>query len=85
MNTKTKSQPAKVANMDSDFHLENAMTELEGLVQQMESGQLSLNESLHAYQQGTHLLQQCQLALANIEQKIQIIDQSNNLKSFVDE
>ena len=53
---------------------EDALAELESIVQGMESGKLSLEESLAAYQRGAALLKHCQGALAAAEQKIQVLE-----------
>jgi exodeoxyribonuclease VII small subunit len=53
---------------------EAALAELETLVQGMETGRLSLEESLAAYQRGAALLKHCQSALAVAEQKIQVLE-----------
>lgn len=53
---------------------EAALTELESIVQDMESGKLSLEDSLAAYQRGTELLKYCQGALTAAEQKIQMLE-----------
>ncbi|MEZ5615134.1 MAG: exodeoxyribonuclease VII small subunit [Rhodocyclaceae bacterium] len=53
---------------------EAALAELETLVQGMETGRLSLEESLAAYQRGAALLKHCQSALAAAEQKIQVLE-----------
>ena len=53
---------------------EAALAELESIVQGMETGKLSLEESLAAYQRGAILLKHCQGALAAAEQKIQVLE-----------
>jgi exodeoxyribonuclease VII small subunit len=53
---------------------EAALAELESIVQGMESGKLSLEESLAAYQRGAVLLKHCQGALAAAERKIQVLE-----------
>lgn len=53
---------------------EAALAELESIVQNMESGKLSLEESLAAYQRGAALLKHCQAALSAAEQKIQVLE-----------
>lgn len=53
---------------------EAALAELESIVQGMEAGKLSLEESLAAYQRGAVLLRQCQGALAAAEQKIHVLE-----------
>lgn len=53
---------------------EAALQELERLVQTLESGGASLEDSLKAYERGTVLLKHCQETLAQAEQKIRILD-----------
>lgn len=60
---------------------EEALAELESIVQDMESGKLSLEESLTAYQRGAELLKYCQGALAAAEQKIQVLE-AGELREF---
>ncbi len=60
---------------------ETAMTELERIVADMESGQLPLQQSLAAYQRGAELLQFCQQALAAAQQQVQVLE-NGVLKPF---
>jgi exodeoxyribonuclease VII small subunit len=53
---------------------ESALTELETIVSQMESGQLPLEETLSAYKRGAELLQYCQHALAEAQQQVLILE-----------
>ena len=53
---------------------ETAMAELERIVADMESGQLSLEQSLAAYQRGTELLQFCHSTLTAAQQQVQILE-----------
>lgn len=53
---------------------EAALAELESLVQGMEAGKLSLDDSLAAYQRGAALLRYCQDALATAERRIQVLE-----------
>ena len=55
-------------------NFETALTELESLVQTMETGRLALEDSLSAYQRGMQLLKYCQEALQTAEQKIQVLE-----------
>ena len=52
---------------------EQSLSELEALVERMESGDLSLEESLGAFEQGIALTRNCQQALQAAEQKIEIL------------
>jgi exodeoxyribonuclease VII small subunit len=62
---------------------EAALAELEAIVQGMEAGKLSLEESLAAYQRGAVLLKYCQNALAVAEQKIRVLE-AGELRDFED-
>ncbi len=53
---------------------ESAIAELETIVREMDSGQLSLDDSLAAYERGTVLLKYCQEALGAAERKLQILE-----------
>ena len=52
---------------------EHSLAELQALVERLESGELSLEDSLTAFEQGIGLTRECQAALAQAEQKVQII------------
>jgi len=52
---------------------EEALTELESLVETLEHGELSLEESLKTFERGVKLTRTCQDALKQAEQKIQIL------------
>lgn len=56
---------------------EAAMKELEGIVEGMEAGDLSLEESLQQFERGIELTRTCQQALAAAEQKVQILVERN--------
>jgi len=61
---------------------ELAVSELEAIVAQMESGQLPLEQSLSAYKRGAELLQYCQSTLAEVEQQIRILNEANVLQPY---
>lgn len=64
------------------------MEELEKLVEQMEQGDISLEESLKAFERGIKLTRTCQQALQDAEQKVQILLEKNgqqSLEPFTDE
>jgi exodeoxyribonuclease VII small subunit len=60
---------------------ESALSELEGIVAAMESGQMPLQDALDAYKRGVTLLRQCQDTLTAAEQQIRILD-ANGLRDF---
>jgi exodeoxyribonuclease VII small subunit len=55
------------------FDFERALKELEELVGRMERGDLSLEESLKAFERGIELTRTCQQALKEAEQKVEIL------------
>lgn len=82
--TTSKSKPASTtkASTEQPQNFEHAFAELENIVGQMESGQMTLEDSLAAFQRGNTLLQFCQSALANVEQQVQILNARNQLVPF---
>jgi exodeoxyribonuclease VII small subunit len=52
---------------------ERAMAELEQLVEQLEKGDLPLEESLAAFERGVALTRSCQTALRQAEQKVELL------------
>lgn len=52
---------------------EQSLAELEALVETMEAGELSLEQSLTAFEKGMQLSRNCQRALAEAEQKVSIL------------
>ena len=58
---------------DPPLSFEAALSELETLVERMESGELSLEDSLKSIEQGVALTRTCQQALAEAEQKVEIL------------
>ena len=53
---------------------EEAVSRLESLIREMESGELPLDASLAAYQQGTELIRFCQAKLADAEQQLSVLE-----------
>ncbi len=53
--------------------LEKAMGELEEIVEQLETGELTLDKSLQQFEKGVQLGRDCQKALTEAEQKVQIL------------
>lgn len=61
----------------SSFDFEAALAELNTLVEQMEQGGLSLEQSLACFEKGIALTRGCQQALSTAEQKVQILIEKN--------
>ncbi|AXI84006.1 exodeoxyribonuclease VII small subunit [Xylella taiwanensis] len=52
---------------------EQSLQELEQLVQKMETGELSLEQSLGAYERGIGLYRECQQALEQAELRVRLL------------
>ena len=57
----------------SDLSFEQALSELEALVESLEKGELSLEQSLQSFERGVTLTRSCQQALKDAEQKVSIL------------
>lgn len=53
------------------FDFEQTLAELERVVSAMEAGNMPLEESLKAFEQGVRLTRECQQALREAEQKVE--------------
>jgi exodeoxyribonuclease VII small subunit len=61
------------------------MAELEELVAQMEDGDLTLDDSLKAFERGVMLTRQCQQALNRAELRVQTLTDANTLEDLTQE
>lgn len=64
---------------EGELDLEGALEKLELLVESLEKGDLSLEESLKAFESGIKLTRQCQETLAAAEQKVQLLIEQNGV------
>ena len=53
--------------------LEKSLAELEEIVEQLESGDLPLEKSLKQFERGVRLSRECQSALKEAEQRVQVL------------
>ena len=77
-----------MAKKDEKFDFEKALKELEKLVENMEEGDMSLEDSMKQFERGVALTRSCQKALADAEQKVQILLQNagkDELVAFKDD
>ncbi|BDZ73055.1 MULTISPECIES: exodeoxyribonuclease VII small subunit [Methylophaga] len=63
---------------------EAAVKELEALVERLEDGDISLEESLKLYERGVLLTRDCQESLQAAEQKVQMLLQQSGQSNMVD-
>jgi exodeoxyribonuclease VII small subunit len=85
MSKQTKSPAETQIEEAEPVNFEKAMAELEQLVTQMEDGDLSLNDSLQAFERGIKLTRQCQHALSQAELKVKTLTASNTLEELAEE
>ena len=67
--------------MVEKFDFNKGLSELEDIVKTMESGDLSLEDSLKYFEQGVALTRQCQTALSEAEQKIALLSADDGYQS----
>ncbi|ACV25905.1 exodeoxyribonuclease VII small subunit [Kangiella koreensis] len=65
-----KNAPAKKT---TSANFENQLQELESIVEQLEGGELPLDDALKVFEKGVKLSRQCQKLLAEAEQKVTIL------------
>jgi exodeoxyribonuclease VII small subunit len=77
-----------MARKKSATLFEDSLKNLEEIVEQLEQGDISLEESLKSFEEGVKLTRICQTALQEAEQKVQILLDKNGqqtLEPFTDE
>ncbi len=58
---------------EAGMTFEEALSRLEEIVRQLESGELTLDETVRLYEEGQRLLAFCQRKLADAEKRIKVI------------
>ncbi|NNC77140.1 MAG: exodeoxyribonuclease VII small subunit [Woeseiaceae bacterium] len=56
-----------------DIDLEKSLAQLEGLVKELESGDLPLEKAMQKFEQGVKLTRNCQSALKEAEQRVEVL------------
>ncbi|TMB19705.1 MAG: exodeoxyribonuclease VII small subunit [Deltaproteobacteria bacterium] len=62
-----------MAELPATPRFEDALAELEGLVQRLEKGELPLEESLAAFERGIALVRSLAQRLAEVEQRVEVL------------
>jgi len=70
--------------MTKKIDFEKSLAELQALVEEMESGELSLDQSLAKFEKGVALTRSCQEALKNAEQRVNILLEKHGHDSLED-
>lgn len=74
---------SKKTEAGPDF--EKTLAELEKLIENLEQGDLSLDQSLSGFKKGIELTKQCQAALDNAQQTVELLTNTqdeDSLKTF---
>jgi len=66
-----------MARQKKALGFEQSLNDLQVLVERLESGDLSLEESLATFEQGIGLTRECQSALQDAEQRVQTLLEQN--------
>lgn len=74
----TKKTPELLPN------LETSLTEITALIEKMEHGDLTLEQSLNQFERGITLVKHCQKMLSEAEQKVKILMQHNQQETLED-
>ena len=77
-----------MSSTDVIVDFEESLKQLEEIVNKMEQGQLNLEQSLGAFEQGVQLTRQCQSTLKQAEQRVAKLtpkDDSYELNDFNEE
>lgn len=64
---------SKVTDANESVALEESLLKLEKIVQELEKGQLGLDESLARFESGVKLYQSCRKSLQDAEKKIKVL------------
>ncbi len=75
---------AKTQTTHPVAEFEQSLDELEKLVERMEHGDLSLDDSLKSFERGIHLYRNCQTALEQAELKVKLLLDPTDPDSAVD-
>ncbi|MAD92038.1 MAG: exodeoxyribonuclease VII small subunit [Gammaproteobacteria bacterium] len=72
--------------MDSTkkINLEESLSDLEKLVDELETGDLPLEKAMKKFEEGIKLTRKCQTALKEAEQKIEILLNNNESEKVTD-
>lgn len=65
-----------------DLQLEDLLTQVEQCIEQLENPQISLEDSFRYYEEGIRKLKLCSSKVAQIEQKMMVINSQGDLEIF---
>lgn len=68
--------------MAKEVKFEDQIKELEKLIDELESGEIDLDESINKYTKAMKLVKECDLKLKNIEKQVNKMVTEDGLKDF---
>lgn len=83
-NDTAKTDANESEQKNEGFNFEASLNELEKLVDALENGELSLEQSLENFERGINLTRACQTALTDAQQKVQILLDKDGKSSLDD-
>lgn len=69
-------------NTETEKTIEESLQELDGIVERLESRDISLEESFTVYQKGMELLKQCSEKIDRVEKKMLKMNENGELSEF---
>lgn len=70
------------AEASEEWTIEEALEELDGIVERLESRDISLEQSFSIYQKGMELLRQCSSKIDTVEKKMLKISEDGEISEF---
>ncbi len=77
-----KEKPMASKNKEEKMTVEEAFSIIDEKVKKLESDDISLEDSFKEYKEGMELLKFCHEAIAEVEQKVQMIAEDGTLEDF---
>jgi len=68
-----------------DLKFEDALNKLEDMVDKLEAGDISLDDSLKVFEEGNELVKLCMKKLTDAEQKIKSISEDLDVENLMNE
>ena len=72
----------RTENSGQETTIEESLKELDGIVEKLESRDISLEESFAMYQKGMELLKQCSNKIHTVEKKMLKVNEDGELSEF---
>ena len=73
---------AETENRNQEMTMEEALKELDGIVERLESREISLEDSFALSQKGMELLRQCGSKIDTVEKKMLKLNEDGELSEF---